>query len=59
MADTDVILDALTAIRDGGLCTDRRHLNSTWTELTGRRVCDLPGCALRKADRAFAVDGVR
>ena len=33
MADTDAILDALTAIRDAGLCTDRRQLNRAWREL--------------------------
>ena len=34
MTDFDAILDALTAIRDGGLCTDRRQLNRAWRELT-------------------------
>ena len=33
MVDHDVILDALTAIRDAGLCTDRRQLNRAWREL--------------------------
>ncbi len=33
MIDHDAILDALTAIRDAGLCTDRRQLNRAWREL--------------------------
>ena len=33
MTDLDQILDALTAIRDGGLCTDRRQLNRAWRDL--------------------------
>ena len=34
MTDHDAILDALTAIRDAGLCTDRRQLNAAWRDLT-------------------------
>ena len=34
MIDHDEILDALTALRDAGLCTDRRQLNRAWRELT-------------------------
>lgn len=33
MTDHETILDALTAIRDAGLCTDRRQLNRAWREL--------------------------
>ena len=34
MIDHDLILDALSAIRDAGLCTDRRQLNQAWRDLT-------------------------
>lgn len=34
MIEHDAILDALTAIRDSGLCTDRRQLNAAWRDLT-------------------------
>ena len=34
MTDLDIILDALTAIRDTGLCTDRAQLNQAWRDLT-------------------------
>ncbi len=33
----DVVLDALTAIRDAGLCTDRRQLNTAFRQLTRPR----------------------
>lgn len=33
MIDHDTILDALTALRDCGLCTGRRQLNRAWREL--------------------------
>lgn len=32
----DAVLDALTALRDHGLVTDRAELNRAWAELTGR-----------------------
>lgn len=34
MIDHDLILDALTAIRNAGLCTDPRQLNQAWRDLT-------------------------
>lgn len=34
--DDDEVLDALVALRDGGLVTDRHQLNRAWAELTGR-----------------------
>jgi hypothetical protein len=34
--DLDAIHRALTAIRDTGLCTDPRRLNTAWADLTGR-----------------------
>lgn len=36
--DDDLVLHALTAIRDAGLCTDRDRLNAAWLELTGRTI---------------------
>ncbi len=36
MSAQDVALDALTAIRDAGLATDRRTLNRAYAQLTGR-----------------------
>ncbi len=33
MPDLLVIRDALAALRDAGLCTDRRQLNRAWREL--------------------------
>lgn len=30
------VLDALTALRDAGLVTDRHALNCAWADLTGR-----------------------
>ena len=32
--DLDVILDALAALRDAGLVTDRAQLNAAWRDLT-------------------------
>lgn len=34
--DDDAALDALTALRDAGLCTDSHHLNTAWADLIGR-----------------------
>lgn len=34
MSAADEVLDALTAIRDAGLCTDRRQLNAAFRQLT-------------------------
>jgi len=40
--DDNVVLNALTAIRSSGLCTDRDRLNRAWLGLTGRTPTD-PG----------------
>jgi len=66
MTSDDMVLDALSALRDAGLVTDRVQLNRAWAELTGRtpptsgarcqnRGCHAVGFAFTEPVGAFCV----